>query len=57
MTSGAYDDEPLSRGFNDGDMICSDLDRWDASVDLLFRFDLAVGASDSCDPSMSAQVR
>jgi hypothetical protein len=56
MTSGAGDDEPFSRGFDDGDMMCSDLDRWHASVDLLFRFDLAVGASDSCDPSMSAHV-
>jgi hypothetical protein len=57
MASGAGDDETFTGGLDNSDMIRSDLDRWHAHFELLDRLDLAVGTSDSCDASMSAQVR
>ena len=56
MTSGAGHDQPFTRGFDDSDVVCSDLDRWHAHVDLFFGLDRTTQASGPFDPSMSAQV-
>ena len=56
MTSGAGDDHAFTRGFDDGNVICSDLDRWHAHVDLFFGLGRTTQARGPFDPSMSAQI-
>jgi hypothetical protein len=56
MTSDAGDDHAFARGFDDGDVVGSNLYWWHTHLNLSFGLDLAIGASDTCDSSMSAHV-